>query len=500
MPDVSVRVIKDLLKFADDLKYDLGPAAHAASEEALRGHGKFVPFDILRHLCEAITARHGNEEWSTEFVRRGFATPSQHHHQALRLLAPLLMDPKTLYRALEWTSPMVFPCVKLTYRDLGPNLIELKAELDSRIVDYPLQHVIAKKSFEKFPTVIGLAESAIDMRIGLNVAVMTVRLPESRSLFSRFRRAARALFRPESLLREIREQDTLLRETYQEALAYQAEMEKLRRNLELTVEDRTADLQRKVTELVAAKAAAEESLRSKSVFLANISHELRTPLSGIVGIAELLEDGDVPPQTQKEYGQIINQSGLQLIAMIDDLLDVAKHEESGLTVCLGPTNPRAVVTEVLRLLGPAARAKGLELRERNIASLPEQFTSDAGRLRQILVNVLGNAIKFTEKGHVGVDCRVINVDGARLIEIEISDTGRGIPENQHHLLFKPFSQVDSSTTRTAGGSGLGLYLSKSLANILGGDVVLSYSNTGGSVFVTRVKDLYSKCPPETSIS
>lgn len=489
MPDVSCRIIQDLQQFARDKGYVIPTSNASISDAFVQNKRNYVPWNFLTMTCDAISAKHGGEGWALAYAHESLMRPGP-HLTSLRMIGPLLFSPNALYKALEWMVPSNFRCVKMTCREIGANVVELNAELSMSVPDYPLHFLIGMHTLEKLPGIIGLPDALVEMKLRDHGATLTVKLPQSRSIVSRFQRATRALFFPDKVLLDIKEQDQQLQDSYREVLEYQAAMEKLHRDLELTVEQRTRELQLKVNELITAKVAAEEASRTKSVFLANISHELRTPLTGIVGIAGLLADPHLNSDEHDQYVDIIGNSAEQLLTLIDDLLDVAKHEESGLDVRLQQCDPAKVVAEVARLMRPVAVAKGLEFRLEGMEILSDKITSDPGRLRQILVNVLGNAIKFTESGFIQLRCGIATHETARWVEFEIADSGKGISEGHRHLLFKPFSQVDSSTTRSQGGSGLGLYLSKSLANLLGGDLTLQRSESGrGSVFLVKIGDL-----------
>lgn len=244
---------------------------------------------------------------------------------------------------------------------------------------------------------------------------------------------------------------------------------------------------------------ANEASRAKSAFLANISHEIRTPLGAMIGFAELsLEEGSLNP-AQSEHIQKIVKNGQQLLRIVNDVLDISKVESDHLQVDRIDFSLSRLLDEVISLLRNQAESKGLELKLQKAPDLPDAISTDPLRLRQILINMIGNAIKFTEKGHVEVVASVDqkgaddgvsdkgSADGASLLAFRIRDTGLGINEVQARRLFEPFVQADESMARKFGGTGLGLHLSRKLARLLGGDVSLESSIHGqGSCFLVNV--------------
>jgi PAS domain S-box-containing protein len=240
-------------------------------------------------------------------------------------------------------------------------------------------------------------------------------------------------------------------------------------------------------ELVRAREAAEAASRSKSEFLANMSHEIRTPMTAILGYAELLSsegDGDDSPRARREAIETIQRNGDHLLALINDILDISKIEAGRMTVEVLPTPIERLVEEVLALMEVKARAKGLRLEARFETAVPCSVQTDPVRLRQILVNLIGNAIKFTEVG--GVSLSVAHDEGRGELRLAVADTGIGLSPEELGRLFNAFGQADASTTRRYGGSGLGLQISRRLAQMLGGDVTVTSTLGQGSEFVASV--------------
>ena len=234
-----------------------------------------------------------------------------------------------------------------------------------------------------------------------------------------------------------------------------------------------------------ARECAEAANRSKSEFLANMSHEIRTPMTAILGFADvLLEDQDTHPMPvhRVEAVRTIQRNGEHLLAILNDILDLSKIDAGKLTVESQPCSPQGIVEDVVALMRVPAKAKGISLDIVYETPLPARIQTDPTRLRQILVNLTSNAIKFTEVGGVKLALR-LHSSGTPRLEIDVIDTGVGMSVEQQQRLFHPFVQADSTTTRNFGGSGLGLTISRRLAEKLGGDVGIVESTLGkGSRF------------------
>lgn len=299
---------------------------------------------------------------------------------------------------------------------------------------------------------------------------------------------------PIVVLSSLEDEDFAIKAVHEGAQDYicksQLDGELLFRSLRYAIERKTSE-----AEIKKARDDADIANRAKSAFLANMSHEIRTPLNAIIGFTELLRNPSFGETERLGFISTIGRNGKLLTQLIDDILDLSKVEAGKLVIEYETCSLQLIISDITELLSNQAVEKGIFLRISSEDEIPETISADPMRLKQILINIIGNAIKFTKAGGVTVNVRYIDALESK-IEFVVTDTGRGIAIEYQGSLFRPFTQGDNSTTRKFGGSGLGLVLARRLAQALGGDVELIESEPGkGSVFSVSIvaKDAQGKC-------
>lgn len=258
-----------------------------------------------------------------------------------------------------------------------------------------------------------------------------------------------------------------------------------------TLDTTRQKLLRSEEHLIAAREAAEAANQAKGNFLANMSHETRTPLTAILGFGDLLHAGELEGDASEDALRVIHCNGQHLLSLVNDLLDLSKVDSGGFAVESVPCSPAALLADVEKLMSVQARDAGVTLVFEHSDELPAVVGTDPTRVRQVLINLVGNALKFSPGGAVRVESSFTSVDGSGQLQFDVVDSGIGMTQEQIDRVFRPFTQADESTTRKFGGTGLGLTISQKLAQALGGDVVVvASSQASGTRFrVTIVAEV-----------
>lgn len=250
-------------------------------------------------------------------------------------------------------------------------------------------------------------------------------------------------------------------------------------------------IQESQRELISARRAAESANTAKSEFLSTITHEIRSPMTAVIGYADLLMEAGTSQEQRRDYAERIKRSGQHLLGVINDILDASKIEAGAMTIEQVPCSPAQIIDDARSMFESKAGAAGIELTSRIDDHVPALIATDPLRLRQVLVNLVSNAMKFTSQGSVTIDA---DLASDTMLRVRVRDTGIGITPAQASALFSPFTQADSSTSRRFGGTGLGLTISRKLARLMGGDITAESVPGEGSVFTMTIR--FASVDPE----
>ena len=255
-----------------------------------------------------------------------------------------------------------------------------------------------------------------------------------------------------------------------------------------TISRDISDRKRVEAELMGARTAAEAANRAKSEFLANMSHEIRTPMTSILGYTDLLRDDSLSAADRKTFLTTVRRNGEHLLQLINDILDLSKIESGKMVMDLGPCHLPSTVADVASMMRPRAEQRGSTLEVHYTGPLPETIHTDGSRLRQVLVNLVGNAVQFTEKGSIRIGVSFLPQwrSGQSAVSVEVTDTGIGIRQEAMARLFEPFTQAERSTARKYGGTGLGLAISRRIVTALGGELTVRSTPGEGSTFTVTI--------------
>jgi signal transduction histidine kinase len=449
MTEVSCRALEVHLRYIDREGIPLARFIEGLDldEAVLRNPSARIRWDDFARLCDRLAKLCGSIQILEQLGAESQESPAL---SPILKIAALFASVRSLYwAAYKFSGVQLFRNIQTELEVLGPCSLRLSATIPEPYLVSPAFFYITAGTFRVGPRILLQPDSVVVTNISGRRCDYLITHAPSTTIFARVRHAFLALFSAHRVFEELRAQNDELRKRMQE-----------------------------VSE---ARHLAEEASRLKSHFLANITHEVRTPLNGVIGMTDLLLDrslGDV----EREYASTIRTSAQNLLAMLNDVLDFSKIEAGKLEITYANTDIRALVNDVERLISPPARQRGLELTCELAADLPALARVDAVRVRQVLLNLASNAVKFTPKGKIAIRVALAPNSAAPAIRFEVRDTGIGIAKAAQAKIFQPFVQQDGSLTRRYGGTGLGLTICKQLVDLMHGTIEFESETGIGSTF------------------